>query len=632
MTVRAAAFLVVMLLAPTAGAAPRNIVIFVADGLRPVSLNPTDAPTLVRLQREGVFFANSHALFPTFTTANASAIATGHQLGDTGDFGNVIYPGHRAFDQGTWTPFIEDDQVLADLDAHHDGNFLGEISLLALARGHGFSTAAIGKVGPTLIQDITQGNRTKGAAPVPATIIIDDKTGTPAGLPLDPAIAAALKSALGRDTTPDRSNGKPKTPEDNGFAGNSHTPGTRAANVRQQQFLAGAITQVILPAFKKRGKPFVLLFWSRDPDATQHNQGDSLNDLAIGINGPTSKAAVHNADDSLRQILAYIEGDPALAATTDVLVTSDHGFSTLSRREIDAAGHPSRSGAAKRSAPDLTAGELPPGFVAIDLAAHLGLPLYDPDRNNARVGADEHPAAGNGLIGATPSEPKVIVAANGGSDLVYVPGGDAARIADLAAFLMGQDYVDGVFADAATGTVPGALSLRDINLDGSARTPKPSLVVALKSFSRDPRDPLRTQIDVSDSTLQEGQGMHGSFGRADTMNTMIAFGPDFKHGFVDRAPASNADLPITAARLLGLKLPSRGKLAGRVLSEALAGGPASVSSACAAVTSPPTQDGLRTVLHAQSAAGVRYLDAAQKATGAVSWGTWVADLPCGPPR
>jgi len=30
---------------------------------------------------------------------------------------------------------------------------------------------------------------------------------------------------------------------------------------------------------KDRNKPFVLAFWSRDPDASRHNQGDSLNAL-----------------------------------------------------------------------------------------------------------------------------------------------------------------------------------------------------------------------------------------------------------------------------------------------------------------------------------------------------------------
>jgi len=34
-----------------------------------------------------------------------------------------------------------------------------------------------------------------------------------------------------------------------------------------------------------RNKPFVLVFWSRDPDGTQHNHGDSSH-LTPGINGP----------------------------------------------------------------------------------------------------------------------------------------------------------------------------------------------------------------------------------------------------------------------------------------------------------------------------------------------------------
>jgi hypothetical protein len=225
----------------------------------------------------------------------------------------------------------------------------------------------------------------------------------------------------------------------------------------------------------------------------------------------------------------------------------------------------------------------------------------------------------------------VIVAANGGTDLLYVPDSDPARIADLATFLLGQDYVDAVFVDRPAGAVPGALTLRDINLQGSALTPTPSIVVALKTFSRDPQDPIRSQVDVSDTTLQAGQGTHGSFGRADVTNTMIAFGPDFKRGFVDSAPASNADIPLTLARLLGLVLPSRGKLRGRVLLEALAGGPPTTRSTCGQAVSPPTKEGLRTALHFQTASGVRYLDAAKKLSGPVSWGDSVGALPCSPP-
>src|ERR1700726_3586157 len=71
----------------------RNVIIFVADGLRNGSVNMTDMPTLYALRQGGVWFANSHSLFPTFTSANASAMATGHLLGDTGDFSNTLYVG-----------------------------------------------------------------------------------------------------------------------------------------------------------------------------------------------------------------------------------------------------------------------------------------------------------------------------------------------------------------------------------------------------------------------------------------------------------------------------------------------------------------------------------------------------------
>ena len=81
-----------MLLAPHAASA-RNVIIFVADGLRSHSVTPENAPALAAVRAEGVDFANSHSLYPTVTTPNSSAIATGHLLGDTGDFGNTIFTG-----------------------------------------------------------------------------------------------------------------------------------------------------------------------------------------------------------------------------------------------------------------------------------------------------------------------------------------------------------------------------------------------------------------------------------------------------------------------------------------------------------------------------------------------------------
>src|SRR5271170_726144 len=117
---------------------------------------------------------------------------------------------------------------------------------------------------------------------------------------------------------------------DNGKAGSATTPGATVANVGQQDYFIDVTTKVVLPLFKARGRPFVLVFWSRDPDGTQHNQGDSLNQLTPGINGPTSLASIKNADADLRRIQQAL-ADLGLAGTTDIFVTADHGFATISK-------------------------------------------------------------------------------------------------------------------------------------------------------------------------------------------------------------------------------------------------------------------------------------------------------------
>ena len=125
-------------------AAPHNIVLFVADGLRFRMVDDSTAPTMAAIAREGVSLRNGHALFPTFTMANASGMATGHMLGDTGDFSNTIYAGFQVPGAAnTLTPFLENDAVLGDVDEHFNGDYLNEETILKMAREKGFSTAAI---------------------------------------------------------------------------------------------------------------------------------------------------------------------------------------------------------------------------------------------------------------------------------------------------------------------------------------------------------------------------------------------------------------------------------------------------------------------------------------------------------
>src|SRR5690606_30184698 len=101
---------------------------------------------------DGVYFANSHSVFPTFTMPNATALATGHFGGDTGVLGNAFFVGRPiAASGGSLAPMIENDRVLGELDEQFGGNFLTEITFLEAARRAGFSTVAIGKHGPTLL-------------------------------------------------------------------------------------------------------------------------------------------------------------------------------------------------------------------------------------------------------------------------------------------------------------------------------------------------------------------------------------------------------------------------------------------------------------------------------------------------
>src|SRR4029077_5213753 len=132
----------------------RNLILFVPDGLRALSVTPETAPAMADVRDKGVNFANPHSLFPTFTMANASGMSTGHFLGDTGVFSNTIYVGFpTAHAANSVTPFIESDPVLGDIDDHFSGIFVDEDAVLFAARHQGFSTAAIGKVGPTMMFD-----------------------------------------------------------------------------------------------------------------------------------------------------------------------------------------------------------------------------------------------------------------------------------------------------------------------------------------------------------------------------------------------------------------------------------------------------------------------------------------------
>ena len=242
---------------------PRNLILFIPDGLRALKITPETAPAMAEVRDKGVNFKNSHSLFPTFTMANGSAMSTGHYLGDTGVFSNTIWTNYTSVPAGdTVVPFIENDAVLGDIDEHFKGDYLNEETILKLARDKGFSTAAMGKLGPTYQFDHTD----KPEKPGLHSVVFDDchrrqewrgAVGRGEGR-ADQGRPAARHAASAATTAK---------------AGDAKTPGTTVANVAQQAYFADVATKVVLPMFKARNKPFVLVFWSRDPDGSQHNTG-----------------------------------------------------------------------------------------------------------------------------------------------------------------------------------------------------------------------------------------------------------------------------------------------------------------------------------------------------------------------
>jgi len=94
------------------------------------------------------------------------------------------------------------------------------------------------------------------------------------------------------------------------------------------------------------------------------------------------------------------------------------------------------------------------------------------------------------------------------------------------------------------------------------------------------------------------------------LNNMAAIGPDFKKAFIDIAPVSNADIAATLAHVLHLELPKNGHLTGRIIDEALAGGPQSIQFESGTKESEANTAGMKTRLSYQEVGETWYFDSA----------------------
>ena len=213
-----------------------------------------------------------------------------------------------------------------------------------------------------------------------------------------------------------------------------------------------------------------MLFWSRDPDISQHNTTDSVGEYEPGINGPSGMAGTRDADTMLGELLAALK-EQGLDKTTDVFVTADHGFLTVSHAS---ATSPSAQYGSRRAA-DRT---LPTASWRSTWPARWRLPLFDPGRNFASVDYQQRRQAGGRrrAAGAIPQNPRC----GGGAQWRRRPDLSAAAPMRQAAGRRHRQFPHhpGLCQrrfSSMTGwaSFPARCPMSDVNLMGSARTPQP---------------------------------------------------------------------------------------------------------------------------------------------------------------
>jgi arylsulfatase A-like enzyme len=580
------------LLAVTAGGATlpdappparHRVVVFVWDGLRPDSISAANTPTLAAFRARGVDFARHHSVYPTLTMINAAALATGDYPDRHGFYGNTVWApsasglnseGHAIdFRQPVFT---EDFGVLDALDAAARGKLLNAPTLVEQAANAGLRVALVGKSGPVYLQDRTR----RGS-------IVDEKAVFPLELARSLVEAGFALPAFGLDAS--RAGAGALPAHENAPASgrverlaDGRTPDPTTGVVSPYTPVNDYLMHVLLDYLWPRQAPDLTLVWLRDPDTTEH---------AYGPGSAAYRDALREMDRLFAALLARID---ALhwRESTDILVLSDHGHSTIS---ADLARHP------LRALLDGKVGDTDPGGYSVsgavrtaDLLGRAGLTAYDgfgafctnrpieaaASEGNAAAGQcqapTDYPSGAHRLPAEFPagSHP-IVIALDGGSEYFYLPDHDPATARKLVSVLTGAAEYGPVFVDESRyGDVPGTLRLADARLASGLPT-QPDVVV---SFAFDSAAVVQgiPGIEYSSAYPSANRGMHGSLSPRDLHNVLIAAGPSFREHWVSETPSSNVDIAPTVAALLHLRT---APMQGRVLREALRGSAAEVKTA-----------------------------------------------------
>ena len=438
-----------------------HVVVVVWDGMRPDFIAERDTPTLFRLAREGVLFRNHHPVYLSATEVNGTAIATGSYPAHSGLMANKEY-------RPAINPLVpvgtESLEAVRGGDRLTKGHYLNLATIAEMLHDAGQTTAIAGTKPVALLHD----RRERDANYRLGQVLYYDKT-----LPTN------VWTGLVKELGPYPAYAQPNTGRDEWT------------------------TRALIGPFWKDGVPKFSLLWLSEPDYSQHGTG-------VGSN--TARAALKSSDDNLARVLAELDRRGA-RDKTDILVVSDHGFSTVN---------------------GLT-----------DVAQVL---------TNAGFKAARE-------FKKPPGNDEILVVSNGGATLLYVIGHDPRLIQRVADFLQTQDFT-GVLLTRKP--VPGSFTLDQAFIN----TPSaPDVVIALRWAADQNTNGAPGLVFCDGAGHKAGEGMHVTLSRFDMHNTLVSAGPDFRRGMVNELPSGNVDLAPTILWILGITPPR--PMDGRVVSEAL---------------------------------------------------------------
>jgi arylsulfatase A-like enzyme len=432
------------------------------DGMRPDFVSEQTTPALYRLAQQGVKFANHHPVYPSITEVNGVALNTGLYPGLSGIVGNNEY---RPSINPTGKVMTGAADTVRRGDRVSGEHFLERATLAETLHKHRFATAIAGTKSVTVLFD-------RHAA---------DEGGAGIDMFEGSVVPEGFRGGLEKELGSFPPAAIPK----------------RARDVWTTEALLGPFWKGDLPAFS--------VLWLGEPDYTQHKTGPGSR---------LSLEAIRAADERLAQVLGEIDRRGA-QGRTDVIVVSDHGFSTAIKN--------------------------------VDVAAVL--------RENGFQAMREFPANGA-------KEDDILTVGNSGTVFLYVAGHRQALVDKLTHCLQSQPFCGVVFSRQP---VEGALGLETVKIQSPNA---PDVVLAMRWTAEKSTNGTPGVLYGDIGEYGPGQGIHGSLSPFDMHNTCVAAGPDFRRGFEDQIPTGNVDITPTILWILGVE--PQQKLSGRVIREALA--------------------------------------------------------------